>query len=73
MGCIETLRHLKPAEYPLAQPYRLKIVTATATTKIEDYVKAVPDERLKKERLELLNGLYPKGEPQAGALLKVIE
>ena len=73
MGSIQTMRHLKPSEYPLAQPYRLKIVTATATTKIEDYVKALPDEKLKKERLELLNGLYPKREPKPGDLLKVVE
>jgi predicted Zn-dependent protease len=73
MGSIQTMRHLKPAEYPLAQPYRLKIVTATATTKIEDYLKAVPDEKLRKERLELLNGLYPKREPKPGDMLKVVE
>jgi predicted Zn-dependent protease len=73
MGSIQTLRHLKPAEYPLAQPYRLKVVTATATTKIEDYVKNVPAESLRQERLELLNGLYPKREPKAGDLLKIIE
>jgi predicted Zn-dependent protease len=73
MGCIQTLRHLKPAEYPLAQPYRLKIVTATATTKLEDYVAAVPDEKFKQEELELLNGLYPKREPKAGDTLKVVE
>jgi predicted Zn-dependent protease len=73
MGSIQTMRHLKPSEYPLAQPYRLKVVTATATTKIENYVKDLPDEKLKKERLELLNGLYPKREPQAGDLLKVVE
>jgi predicted Zn-dependent protease len=73
MGSIQTMRHLKPAEYPLAQPYRLKIVTATSTTKIEDYVKSVPDEKFQKERLELLNGLYPKGEPRPGDSLKVIE
>jgi predicted Zn-dependent protease len=73
MGSVQTLRHLKPAEYPLAQPYRLKIVTATATTKIEDYVKALPDEKLGKERLELLNRLYPKREPKPGEPLKVVE
>ena len=73
MGSIQTMRHLKPSEYPLAQPYRLKIVSASATTKLEDYVKDVPEEKLKKERLELLNGLYPKREPQAGDLLKVVE
>jgi predicted Zn-dependent protease len=67
------MRHLKPAEYPLAQPFRLKIVTATSTTKIEDYVKNVPDEKFQQERLRLLNGLYPRGEPHEGALLKIIE
>ena len=73
MSSIETMRHLKPAEYPLAQPYRLKIVTATGGTKIEDYVKNVPGEKFQKEQLELLNGLYPKGEPRAGDSLKVVE
>jgi predicted Zn-dependent protease len=73
MGSIQTLRHLKPSEYPLAQPYRLKIITASAATRIEDYVKNVPDEKLRKERLQLLNGLYPKREPHVGELLKVIE
>jgi predicted Zn-dependent protease len=73
MGSIQTMRHLKPSEYPLAQPYRLKIVTATATTKTEDYIKNMPDERFKKEQFELLNGLYPKREPKAGDSLKVVE
>jgi predicted Zn-dependent protease len=73
MSSIQTMRHLKPAEYPLAQPYRLRIVTASGTTKIEDYVAAVPGEKFQKERLELLNGLYPKGEPKPGDALKVVE
>ena len=73
ISSIETMRHLKPAEYPLAQPYRLRIITATATTKIEDYVKALPDEKFGRERLELLNGLYPKREPKAGDPLKIVE
>jgi predicted Zn-dependent protease len=73
MGCVRTMRHLKPSEYPLAQPYRLRIIPTTATTKIDDYVKDVPDEKFKKEQLELLNGLYPKREPKAGDSLKVVQ
>jgi predicted Zn-dependent protease len=73
MSCVETLRTLKPAEYPLAQPYRLKVITATATTKVEDYVKDMPLEKFKKEELQLLNGLYPNREPKAGDALKVVE
>jgi predicted Zn-dependent protease len=73
MSSIQTMRHLKPSEYPLAQPYRLKIVSAAATMKIDDYVKNMPDEKFKKEQFELLNGLYPKREPKAGDALKVVE
>jgi predicted Zn-dependent protease len=67
------MRHLKPSEYPLAQPYRLKIVTVTATTKIDDYIRNMPDEKFRKEQFELLNGLYPKRQPKPGDALKVVE
>jgi predicted Zn-dependent protease len=73
LSCIETLRRLKPAEYPLAQPYRIRIVQVSGKLGLADYVKRVPDETFQQERLELLNGLYPKGEPRAGDALKVIE
>jgi predicted Zn-dependent protease len=73
MSCTETLRHLKPSEYPLAQPYRLKIITATSSTRLEDYTERMPEEKFKQEQLELLNGLYPKREPKAGDSLKVVD
>jgi len=73
MSSIETLRDMKPAEYPLAEPYRLKIIQATEQTKIEDYAKDMPVEKFKKEELRLLNGLYPKGEPRPGDFLKVVQ
>ena len=70
---IQTLRNLKPSEYPLAQPYRLKVVQATENTKLEDYAKNVPVEKYQKEELELLNGVYPNGKLQPGQLIKVVE
>jgi predicted Zn-dependent protease len=73
MSSIATLREMKPAEYPLAEPYRLKIIQATDKTKIEDYAKDMPVEKFKKEELLLLNGLYPKGQPQAGESIKVVQ
>jgi len=73
MSSIETMRDMKPAEYPLAEPYRLKIIQATEQTKIEDYAKDMPVEKFKKEELRLLNGLYPKGEPRPGDFLKVVQ
>ena len=60
-------------ECPLSRPYRLKVVRVDATFNFADYVKRVPDETFQQERLELLNGLYPKGKPRAGDSLKVIE
>ncbi len=73
MSSIETLRAIKPSEFPLAQPYRLKIIQATDKTKIEDYAKDVPVEKYKKEELELLNGLYPNRKPKPGDYIKIVE
>jgi predicted Zn-dependent protease len=73
MSTMQTLRNLKPSEYPLAQPYRIKVVQATDRTKLEDYAKHVPVEKYKKEELQLLNGLYPNGKVQPGQYIKVVE
>jgi predicted Zn-dependent protease len=69
----QTLRPLKPSEYPLAQPYRIKVIKATEETKLDDYAKNVPVEKYKKEELLLLNGLYPNGKVKDGQYLKVVE
>ena len=34
MGCVQTMRRLKPSEYPLAKPYRLRIITVGDPLKI---------------------------------------
>lgn len=73
MSSIETMRDMKPAEYPLAEPYRIKVITADEKTKLEDYSKDMPVEKFKLEELQLINGLYPKGEPKPGDLVKVVE
>lgn len=69
----ETMRSLKPSEYPLAEPYRLRVRTATATDRIDDFAAGVPVERFQKEELMLINGLYPDGRLQSGQLFKVVE
>jgi predicted Zn-dependent protease len=73
LSCVQTIRDLKPSEYPLAQPYRLKVIKATETTKLEDYAKNVPSDQYQKEELQMLNGLYPNGKIKPGQYLKVIE
>ncbi len=52
----ETMRDLKPAEYPLAEPYRLKILRATNKTRLAEYADAIPAQKYNHEQLELLNG-----------------
>jgi len=69
----ETLRALKPSEYPLAEPYRLRIRTATAETRLEDYAADMPVEKYRKEELMLINGLYPDRRLAPGVLYKVVE
>jgi len=73
LSSLQTMRDLKPSEYPLAQPYRIKIIKATEQTKLEDYAKAVPTEKYQKEQLQMLNGLYPNGKIKPGQYLKVVE
>jgi predicted Zn-dependent protease len=69
----ETLRALKPSEYPLAEPYRLRIRTATAETRLQDYAADMPVEKYQKEELMLINGLYPDRRLAPGVLYKVVE
>ncbi len=69
----QTLRGLRPSEYPLAEPYRLRVKQATAETRLEDYAANVPVERYQREELLLLNGLYPDRRLRPGQLYKVVE
>src|SRR5688572_24997394 len=49
-----TLRGLRPAEFPLTEPYRIKVVKATPQTDLEAYANDMPEEKFKKETLELI-------------------
>ncbi|MBV8495854.1 MAG: M48 family metalloprotease [Gammaproteobacteria bacterium] len=73
MSSIGTLRDMRPAEYPLSEPFRLKVIQATDKTRIDDYAKDMPTEKFKKEELRLLNGLWPKGEAKPGDFIKVVQ
>ncbi|MEP7313967.1 MAG: M48 family metalloprotease [Pseudomonadota bacterium] len=70
---METVRDLKAAEFPLAEPYRIKVIKATENTRLAEYAAAVPAERYHKEELELINGLYPNKKPPVGQFIKVVE
>ncbi|HEY6125543.1 MAG TPA: M48 family metalloprotease [Steroidobacteraceae bacterium] len=68
-----TLRGLKPSEFPLAEPYRIKVVKATDATKLSDYAADMPEDKFKKETLELINAMYPNKRPKSGQLFKIVE
>jgi predicted Zn-dependent protease len=68
-----TLRGLRPAEFPLTEPYRIKVVKATPQTDIKAYAADMPEDEFKKETLELINALYPNKKPAPGQLFKIVE
>jgi predicted Zn-dependent protease len=73
MASLSTLRGLKPSEFPLAEPYRLKVVKATEKTRLSDYASDMPEDKFKKETLELINAMYPNRAPKPGELFKIVE
>jgi predicted Zn-dependent protease len=68
-----TLRSLRPAEFPLTEPYRIKVVKATPQTDLKAYVEDMPEKEFKKETLELINAMYPNKKPATGQLFKIVE
>jgi predicted Zn-dependent protease len=68
-----TLRSLRPAEFPLTEPYRIKVVKATPQTDLKAYSEDMPEKEFKKETLELINAMYPNKKPASGQLFKIVE
>jgi predicted Zn-dependent protease len=73
LATTSTLRSLRASEFPLAEPYRIKVVKATDKTRLNDYASDMPEDKFKKETLELINALYPNKAPVPGQLFKVVE
>jgi predicted Zn-dependent protease len=73
MSATKTFRRLRSNEYPLAEPYKIRIIRADANTRIADLAKASPLKEYAAETLRLLNNLYPDKEPQPGQLLKIVQ
>jgi len=73
LSSIKTFRRLRDSELQLAEPQQIKLVKATAGTRIAALAAASPIEKYPAERLRLLNDLYPDKEPVPGTWLKVVE
>jgi predicted Zn-dependent protease len=73
MSAVKTFRRLKPNEFALSEPYKIKTIRATETTRVADLAKNSPLPEYAEQRLRLLNDLYPNKEPKPGQLIKIVE
>jgi predicted Zn-dependent protease len=73
LSTAQTLRGLRPSEFPLTEPYRIDIVKADGATRIANLAKNSPIPKYPEQILRLMNDLYPKKEPAAGQSIKVVE
>lgn len=68
-----SLRRLKPEEQALAQPRKIKLVRVKAGDTVASLAKGSSLTSHVQERLRLLNGLYPAGEPRVGDWFKTVQ
>jgi predicted Zn-dependent protease len=68
-----SFRRLAPEERRLAQPLRLRVITATPGLTFAELARRSPLGRFAEGELRVLNGMYPAGEPVAGEPIKIVE
>lgn len=73
LSSIKTFRRMKDSEFDEADPDRLRLLEASAQTRIEDLARSSPIRKYPAERLRLLNDLYPDREPVPGQTIKVVQ
>jgi predicted Zn-dependent protease len=72
LDTIRSFRALGPGQLDRAEPLVIHVVEAGTDTRIEALAADSPLPGDAEQRLRLLNGLYPDGEPGAGELVKVV-
>ncbi len=73
IGTIFSTDRMTREEASLAQPPVVKVVEAESNTTISSLAKDSALPAFAEQRLRLINGLYPSGEPEAGKLIKTID
>jgi predicted Zn-dependent protease len=73
VATVNSLRSISAAERKLAQPLKLRVITAKRGTTFAELARTSPLGNSAASQLRLLNGLYPNGEPTAGQPLKIVE
>ena len=72
-GTINSFRTLTPEEREAARPHGLRVLSARPGMTFAGLAQQSPLGADAETRLRLLNGLYPKGEPKLGQLIKIVQ
>ncbi len=70
---IASLRPLRPVERELAEPTRIRLVSTKPGDNFSSLARKSSLGQHAAEQLQLLNGKYPKGQPQAGDTIKIVK
>lgn len=70
---INSFHALTPEERRQARPFVIRVITAQPGMTMAALAAQSPLEIEAEGQLRLMNGLYPKGEPQPGQLLKIVQ
>ncbi len=72
LSTVQTLRGLRPTEFPLTEPNRIHIMQADASTRMATLARSAPIPKYPEQILRLMNDLYPNKEPVPGQLVKIV-
>ncbi len=72
-GTVESFRAMTARDLQVANDQRIKIVMAAPGDTYAKYAKRASIKQFPEETLRVINGQYPRGEPRAGDLIKVVQ
>lgn len=73
IGAIFSFDRMQREEMDLGRPPRLKIVRSEADTTMQSLAVSSAVPVFAEQHIRLINGLYPRGEPEAGELIKTVD
>lgn len=72
IATIFSLDYMSPGDHGLAKPPSLHLVTADGETTMEALAVETPIPDYPLQKLRLLNGMYPDGQPEPGQIIKTV-
>lgn len=73
LDTVRSMRNLKGGEKKLAEPQRIRLIRAKPGDTFASLAKQSTLPNHPVERLRLINGMYPKGEPEPGQWIKIVQ